>query len=264
MIDEAVALIRRSDAIGVVTGAGVSVASGLPMFRGSGPDAIWSQDDLEIATFAYYRRDPSGWWRWFFDRFSGLDRAEPNAAHFALAALEAHHTSTGGQFLLVTQNIDTLHERAGTKHLVKIHGTSTAVRCSRTGCLRGAPNGSIPISEVDLSLLRSDPESTSIPVCPECGAIVRPHALLFDEYYVEHHDYGFARAKHALENVDLMMFIGTSFSVGITALALDAARVRRTPVISIDPAGSPPAGVLSIEMNAEEALPKIVDSMNSR
>ncbi|MDX1582354.1 MAG: Sir2 family NAD-dependent protein deacetylase [Thermoanaerobaculia bacterium] len=257
-------MIRQTDRIVVITGAGISVASGLPMFRGSGPDAIWSGDDLEIATFAYYRRNPSDWWRWFFDRFDGLDQAKPNPAHFALAELESIQIGGGGSFLLVTQNIDTLHEQAGSRCIVKIHGTSTAVRCLRTGCPRGAPAGSIPISEVDLEPLRDSPAKSSVPTCPECGQIIRPHALLFDEYYIEHHDYGFSRARQAIDTADLLVFVGTSFSVGITALALDSARLNATPVISIDPAESAPPNVLPIRMNAEEALPEIVEQLRKK
>lgn len=243
----------------VITGAGISVASGLPMFRGSGPDAIWSQDDLEIATFAYYRGDPSGWWRWFFERFAGLNEARPNPAHFALAELESWKADRSEAFLVVTQNIDTLHEQAGTKNLVKIHGTSASVRCIRTGCVKGAPTGSIPVEDLALSRFADG----TIPECPECGAIIRPHALLFDEYYIEHHDYGFTRAQHAIETADLLLFVGTSFSVGITALALEAAHHNRTPVMSVDPAGSAPPNALSIEMNAEEALPEIVERLKT-
>lgn len=260
-IDQAAGILRHSDSIVVVTGAGISVASGLPMFRGSGPEAIWSQDDLEIATFAFYRRDPRSWWQWFFDRFRDLEKAEPNPAHHALAELESLHTARGGTFLLVTQNIDTLHERAGTRNLVKIHGTSTAVRCSRTGCPRGAPSGSIPVDEIDLESLRANPSEGPIPTCPECGQIIRPHALLFDEYYIEHHDYGFSTSEHAIVTADGLLFVGTSFSVGITALALDAARTNAIPVISVDPADSAPPNALAIRMNAEEALPRLIEAV---
>lgn len=241
----------------VVTGAGISVASGLPMFRGSGPDAIWSRDDMEIATISYYRRNPSGWWQWFFDRFAGIDAAEPNAAHHALTELERLKEKRGQSFLVVTQNIDTLHEKAGSRNLIKIHGTADTVRCLRTGCSRGAPAGSIPMADLDLSRFGIN-QTEPVPVCPECHSMVRPHALLFDEYYIEHHDYGFIRAQEEIESADLLVFVGTSYSVGITALALDAAHINSTPLISVDPAGNAPPGALSIESNAEDALPLIV------
>src|SRR5690349_18291587 len=109
-----------------VTGAGVSAASGLPTFRGTDPGAIWSRDVTEVGTFRYFQRDPVAWWRWFADRFSGLTAARPNAGHRALAALERWQAGEPGgasgsgnpgrqrgDFLLITQNIDSLHEDAG-------------------------------------------------------------------------------------------------------------------------------------------------------
>lgn len=262
-VEEGADLIRESKRLVVITGAGISVASGLPMFRGTGPDAIWSQDDLEIATVEYYRRAPSGWWQWYFDRFAGLAEAEPNPAHYALAEMESWKTNRGESFLVVTQNIDTLHERAGTENLIKIHGTSERVRCFRTGCRRGAPAGSIPVKELDFSRFGSG-RTEAIPVCPECGTIIRPHVLLFDEYYIEHHDYGFTRAQREIEAADVLMFVGTSFSVGITAVALNAALLNHISVMSVDPAGSAPRGSLSVELNAEDALPKIVERLKER
>ena len=227
------------------------------MFRGSDPEAIWSQDDMEIATWAYYSRDPSGWWRWFFERFAGIVEARPNRAHEALAAMERFKKARGNSFLLVTQNIDTLHEQAGSRNLVKIHGNSDRVRCTRTGCGRAAPSGSIPLAELDLSRFGSGMTET-VPRCPECDAIIRPHVLLFDEYYIEHHDYGFAPSLHAIQTADLLLFVGTSFSVGVTELALESAWRTSTPVISVDPAGNAPRGSIALCSNAEDVLPEIV------
>jgi len=80
----------------VVTGAGVSAASGLPLFRGSSPDAIWNRDVTEIGTFRFFTRDPVAWWQWFLGSFAGLAEARPNPAHHALAALERWQTGHGG------------------------------------------------------------------------------------------------------------------------------------------------------------------------
>lgn len=244
-----------------VTGAGVSAASGLPLFRGTDPDAIWNRDILEVGTVSYFRRHPVEWWQWFLDRFAGLAEARPNPAHEALAALERWQLSRlggGGDFLLVTQNVDTLHERAGSRRLIKVHGTSERFRCSRNGCPLGAPSGSIPGDEVDLSGFLKNPSLETLPRCPRCGSLLRPHVLLFDELYDEHVDYGFGEVRRAAERSALSLFAGTSFSVGVTELVLREALGWRTPVVSIDPAAAPPVhGVTAIRAPAEEILPAV-------
>lgn len=245
----------------VITGAGISLASGLATFRGSDPDAIWSRDVTEIGTIAFFRRDPVVWWRWFDLRFGTIHEAAPNAAHEALVRLERAHLAGGGHFLLVTQNVDTLHERAGSRHLVKIHGTSDRVRCSRDGCRFGSPAGSLPLTAADFAPFRAQPSLKTVPRCPQCGDLIRAHALLFDELYSEHYDYGYDRARDAFGAADLILFVGTSFSVGITELALWTARSRGTPMHSIDPIAPPPPGVTAIQERAEEVLPRIVEGL---
>jgi NAD-dependent deacetylase len=241
-----------------VTGAGVSAASGLPTFRGADPDAVWRRDDVEIATLDYFRRDPAGQWRWFLDRFAGVGAARPNPAHRALAALERWQTARGGSFLVVTQNVDLLHERAGSRRLVKVHGSADRLRCSRHGCPLGAPAGSLPREEVDLGPFLAAPVAENLPTCPRCGALLRPHALFFDEYYGEHRDYGFDRVVAAAERADLALFAGTSLSVGVTDLVLRAALGRRVAVFAVDPAAPRlPAGVRVLPAPAEALLPAV-------
>lgn len=247
----------------VITGAGISLASGLATFRGSDPDAIWSRDVTEIGTIAFFRRDPVVWWRWFDLRFGTIHDARPNAAHHALVALERAHVAAGGRFLLITQNVDLLHETAGSKRLVKIHGTSERVRCSREGCRYGAPSGSLRLDEVDFSRFRAEPALANIPRCPRCRELVRAHALLFDELYSDHLDYRFDQARSAIAGADLLLFAGTSFSVGITELALWTGRALGTPMLSIDPAAESPPGVLAIRHPAEEVLPSVVAALQT-
>jgi NAD-dependent deacetylase len=240
----------------VVTGAGVSAASGLPLFRGTAPDAIWNRDVTEIGTRRFFERDPVAWWQWYLHSFAGLLDARPNPGHRALAALERWQLGRGGDFLLVTQNIDTLHEQAGSQRLVKVHGTADRLRCSRDGCPLGAPTGSLPASEADFSSFLREPRREALPHCPRCNALLRAHALLFDETYDEHADYGFRRVRAALERMALAVFIGTSFSVGVTDLVLREALGWRLPVLSIDPAAPPPLpGVTAVRAAAEDALP---------
>jgi NAD-dependent deacetylase len=248
----------------VVTGAGVSAASGLPLFRGTDPDAIWNRDVTEIGTFRFFAQDPVAWWQWFLHSFEGLLDAHPNPAHHALAALERWQVARGGDFLLITQNVDTLHEQAGSQRLVKVHGSADRLRCSRDGCPLGAPTGSLPASEVDFGPFLSDPRRESLPRCPRCGALLRAHALLFDEYYDAHADYGFSRVRQAVERMALAVFAGTSFSVGVTELVLREALGWKLPVISIDPAGRPPApGITTVRSTAEEVLPAVCHELGA-
>lgn len=251
----------RSGLIVAVTGAGVSAGSGLPTFR-SGPDAIWRRDDVETGTEIFFRERPVEHWRWYLERFRGILDARPNPAHHALAALERWQAERGGRFLLVTQNIDTLHERAGSEALVKVHGTADRFRCSREGCRLGAPVGSIPRAEVDVAPFEEDPSLDTVPRCPECSALLRAHALFFDEYYDGHADYGFERVRRAFEEMALALFAGTSFAVGVTELALRSALFQKVPAYSVDPAGEssdhPLAPTLHLlSAPAEELLPEV-------
>ncbi len=243
----------------VVTGAGISAASGIPTFRGSEPDAVWKVSDEEMATFDYFQRDPVDQWRWYLQRFESVDSARPNPAHGALVELERWQTARGGRFQLVTQNIDTLHEAAGAKRMIKVHGTSERVRCSRPGCDFGAPRGSVHREQVDLRSFRRDPSAETLPRCSGCGKPLRAHVLFFDEYYQDHDDYRFDEVMALAREADLFLFVGTSFSVGITDLLLRVAVDNRAPVFSIDPAGSPPAGfsVTHLAAAAEELLPDL-------
>lgn len=250
----------------VVTGAGVSLASGIPTFRGSDPGAVWKRDVTELGTFDYFRRDPTGSWAWYLERFDKVLAARPNPAHTAIAALERWQLARGGDFLLVTQNIDTLHEQAGSERLIKVHGSADRVRCSREGCRLGSPGGSIARSEVDLAAFLAAPAPTTVPRCPACGALLRQHVLWFDEVYTGHGDYQWERVQGAVERMHLALCVGTSFAVGFTELVLQAAFWNRVPVVAVDP-GPPPIassrGFEHLRAKAEELLPRVVERLGA-
>jgi NAD-dependent deacetylase len=246
----------RGGALLVVTGAGVSVASGIPTFRGTDPGAIWTRDVTELGTCAFFEEDPVASWRWYLSRFDLVFGAKPNPAHGAIAALERWSAERGGAFLLVTQNIDTLHEQAGSKAMVKVHGSADRIRCSRDGCEHGAPSGSLPRSAFDVARFAADPRPETLPRCPTCRAVLRQHVLWFDEHYGSHEDYEFGRVLSAAHRADRVLFVGTSFSVGVTEAVLEGARRAGADVLSIDPGGHPaPYGVATLRAKAEEALP---------
>jgi NAD-dependent deacetylase len=256
---QAVVELFRTHAHGqmlVVTGAGISLASGIPTFRGSDDGAVWARDVTELGTLHYFERDPVGSWRWYLARFAKTADAQPNPAHTALVALAAFCAQQGGELVLVTQNIDGLHRRAGSRDLIEVHGRSDRVRCSRQGCAHGAPAGSLPRAELDMASFLAAPAPETLPRCPRCGAILRQHVLWFDEYYDSHRDYQWSRVLDAATSADAVLFVGTSFSVGVTDYILRAARDRGCPVLSVDPAAAAPSpAIVSLRARAEEILP---------
>lgn len=257
LLDDLARDLARSPLL-VVTGAGISLASGIPTFRGSDPGAVWAADVTALGTRAYFEEEPAASWAWYLKRFGALAGKEPNAAHLALAALERISERAGREVLLVTQNVDTLHEQAGSRALVKVHGSADRVRCSRVGCVHGAPRGSLPRADFDVSALIADPVDDNVPRCPACGSYLRQHVLWFDEYYTEHEDYQYARVERAQRRAAAVLFVGTSFAVGVTDNVLSAS-AGRVPVWSIDPAGEAPhRAVRVIAGKAEEVLPEAV------
>lgn len=249
----------------VVTGAGISLASGIPTFRGSDPDAVWKRDVTELGTFQYFSEDPVGSWHWYLDRFSKVLGAKPNPAHAALAALERWQLERGGRYLLVTQNVDTLHRQAGARELVEVHGSADRVRCPMDGCRNGAPRGSLPRPALDLEAFAAAPSLDKLPRCPECGAVLRQHVLWFDEFYHGHEDYQWDRVQAAAGAMDLLLFVGTSFSVGVTDLFAQRGLVGRVPIHSIDPGGARPPypGIQVIPEKAEELLPAVCERLGA-
>ncbi|NIR59884.1 MAG: NAD-dependent protein deacylase [Gammaproteobacteria bacterium] len=188
----------------VLTGAGISKESGLDTFRD--PDGIWSQVRLEdVATPEAFERDPARVHAFYNARRRGLlsDDVRPNAAHEALARLEAEWP---GEVLLVTQNIDDLHERAGSQNLIHMHGEILKARCLRCG------NVTPWAADLDLS--------TACPACGELGRL-RVHVVWFGEMPFE-----MDRILTALETCDLFVSIGTSGSVYPAAGFVQDVRMR--------------------------------------
>ncbi len=259
-LEELVEAVRTSERLFVLTGAGMGLASGIPTFRGTDPDAVWAKDVTEMGTFAYFRSDPVGSWRWYRSRFRGLEGSQPNAGHRAMVDLERWQAARGRDFLLVTQNIDTLHRVAGSQNLVEVHGRADRVRCPTRGCVNASPTGSIPRASVDFTAFDTDPTEANLPVCPACGAILRTHVLWFDEYYADHIDYGFEQVIRGLRRADLVLCVGTSFSVGVTAATLEAG----APKWLIDPSGAlAPRGVRVVPLPQEVALPALVAGLGA-
>lgn len=258
----AVAKGPAGEAVLVVTGAGISLASGIPTFRGKDPGAVWSKDVTEKGTRAYYRHSPHESWLWYLKRFESLKGAQPNDAHRALVQWQQRQQDHGRAFLLVTQNIDTLHEQAGSRDFVKVHGSSDLARCTQLMCTHGPPSGTLPMAQVDFSALYANPSRETVPRCPVCQSRLRPHVLWFDEYYAEHASYQFDRVIREARKSRLVVFIGTSFSVGITAIVTEEAQRNGAHLFSIDPSGNAPSqDIMVVPEPAEVALPRLVASL---
>jgi NAD-dependent deacetylase len=257
-VDELLEDLHAAQRLVFLTGAGMGIASGLATFRGTEPGAIWARDVQELGTWRYFQQDPVGSWQWYMSRFGRIDEAAPNAGHLALADLERWQAGRGRALQIVTQNIDTLHRKAGSQALIEIHGRADRVRCSKRGCRLGAPAGTLSRFDVDFASFEAAPSAATLPRCPACGALIRAHVLWFDETYDSHDGYGFESALEAMEVADLLVFIGTSFSVGITSIALRT-RCKRW---SIDPSQArQPSGVRHLRAAQEEALPALVAAL---
>jgi NAD-dependent deacetylase len=196
--------VARFDRVFVLTGAGISAESGLATFRDSG--GLWEKDRVEdVATPGAWRRDPELVWRFYSERRAQARRSEPNAGHLALARLEE---SIGDRLFLCTQNVDPLHERAGSRRVHHMHGELFASRCERE-C------GHPPFA--DEGLYRSAAE---IPRC-SCGGRVRPHICWFGEI-----PFGMEEIGRALSGCDIFVTVGSSGSVYPAAGFVQAARLR--------------------------------------
>lgn len=158
--------LSPEDRVFVLTGAGISAESGLPTFRGAG--GIWRGYHAEdVATPEAFRANPEMVWQFYSERRKRHSTVTANPAHFALAELERR---MGDRFFLCTQNVDSLHEQAGSRRIVHMHGRLMQTRCSRDGC------HSKPFDDERLYLSRAE-----IPTCVDCGALLRPHVCWFGE-----------------------------------------------------------------------------------
>ncbi|MHA1362602.1 MAG: SIR2 family NAD-dependent protein deacylase [Candidatus Freyarchaeota archaeon] len=193
-IHEVVKLLKQSSKCVVLTGAGVSVESGIPDFRG--PEGTWKKFDSEIATASSFVLKPHQFWL-FAMQFAGpLLRAEPNPAHKALAELE----KMGHVTCIITQNIDGLHQKAGSKNVIELHGTAWRAVC--VNCGRKYPFNYIMDQMVPMCAL--------VPRCMWCGHILKPDATLFFEEIPQEL---YQRCLDKLEHCDLLLAIGSTLLV---------------------------------------------------
>jgi NAD-dependent deacetylase len=188
-------LIRESRSVVALTGAGISVPSGIPDFRSPGTGLWENVDPMEVAHIDVFRRDPERFWHFYGSRFQSLEHKQPNKAHEALVALER----AGMLDAVITQNIDQLHARAGSTELVEVHGTIAHSSC--LDCEARYPL-------VDVRARQADDEQ-GIPRC-DCGGPLKPDVVLFGEYLPEG---ALLRAQQLASDADLLLCIGSSLEV---------------------------------------------------
>jgi NAD-dependent deacetylase len=231
---KAKALLAGAGPVAVLTGAGISAESGVPTFRGAG--GLWREYRAEdLARPEAFARDPKLVWEWYMWRRSVVARAEPNAGHRALAALERR---LGAGFTLITQNVDGLHDRAGSKRILKVHGDIWITRCTRCA----------------YQFLDRTVEYTGVPACPECGAMLRPGVVWFGE--------GLPRlvwedAERAVHGCRVLIVAGTSAQVYPAAGLIDLAP-GATIEINIDETAYTPGVTVSLRGPCGELLPALL------
>jgi NAD-dependent deacetylase len=230
-------LVSSTDHVFVLTGAGISAESGLPTFRAS--DGLWAGYNVEeICTPEALRRNPALVWDFYSKRRADCAKAKPNPAHVALAELEARIT---GRFFLCTQNVDDLHERAGSINLIHMHGELAKARCEHE-CGRPPVEDRTVYTSLD-----------EVARCP-CGARLRPHIVFFGEMPFE-----MPRIEREISNSTLMLVIGTSGSVYPAANFVHWARQAGARTVYIGPERPLNAGAFTqiVEGKAGEVMPGI-------
>jgi NAD-dependent deacetylase len=232
---EAGRLLASARAVAVLTGAGISAESGVPTFRG--PGGLWrSHRPEDLATPEAFARDPRLVWEWYDWRRGRIAAAEPNPGHQALVRLE----DRAGSFTLVTQNVDGLHERAGSRSVIRLHGSIWSVRC--TGCGAEREDRRVPLPEVP-------------PRC-ECGGLLRPGVVWFGESLPPG---AMERAAAAATGADVLLVVGTSAVVYPAAGIVPLALASGTRVVEVNPEpAATDRRVLVVRGKAGEALPRIV------
>jgi NAD-dependent deacetylase len=231
--------LRSAQATTVMTGAGISAESGVPTFRGT--DGLWrNYGATDLATPEAFARDPRLVWQWYLWRRGIIGNAEPNPGHLALARLQSRLPA----FTLITQNVDGLHQRAGSTHAIELHGNIWRARCARgCGVVRDAA-GDGPAGEQD-----------PVPVC-SCGALLRPDVVWFGEALDERR---IDLAVRAAQRCQVFLAVGTSALVYPAAgLPLVAARAGALVVeINVDDTPLTPHAGLVLRAKAAEVLPTL-------
>lgn len=207
----------------ILTGAGISVASGIRPFRGV--NGLWNEiDPLECVTYSALFKNPSAVWQFHNSLRKQLTTIQPNIAHIKLAEFEAQ-LSPNQNFSLITQNVDGLHQLAGSRNVIEIHGSAYRTCCTNSQCSLKP-------------YLDKEPHEDNLPMCSLCGSLLRPGTVLFDELLPVRE---VCLAKKALRDCDLFIAIGTSGTVSPASNYVRSADYAgaRTILINLEPMDPP-------------------------
>ena len=242
---EAAGLLRGARRAVALTGAGISTPSGIPDFR-SAESGMWQQDDpLEVASIYGFRENPRRFYDWVRPLAQTLRTAQPNPAHLALARLEAMGRLTS----VITQNIDMLHSRAGSRQVLEVHGHLREVTC--IACYHMMPADEPLAAWLDRQ---------ELPRCPHCGGAMKPNAILFGEQLPAK---VFTEARLAAKKCDVMLVAGSSLEVfpaaDLPAVALDAG--AKVIVVNREPTYVDHRAAVVIRGDVAAVLPALVDEV---
>lgn len=239
LIEEANKILSAASAVACLTGAGASAESGVPTFRDA-QTGLWARfDPQRLASQDGFAEDPGLVWRWYMARLAGVEKSLPNPGHFALAELARR--SPG--FVLITQNVDDLHERAGSGDVIHLHGNIARFHCNRCGRAHR---------------LQAEDRSASLPpYCTICGGYVRPSVVWFGEGLPED---ALTQAVDGVETCDLLLVVGTSGLVYPAAQLPQIAKRAGARVIEINPEPGPLSSMADICLRGAsgEILPQLL------
>ena len=241
--DRAAEALRKARSILAITGAGISAESGIPTFRGEG--GLWqSYNPEQLATWPAFENDPKKVWQWYDGRRIRIANAQPNRAHHALARMEAE----GKRVVIVTQNVDDLHERAGSGQVIHLHGSIWQATC---------------LAEQITYELRETPLAEIPPRCP-CGGRLRPNVVFFDEE-VPAHVVAAIETYFARQKPDVALVIGTRATFDYVLGYALRAKKRGALLVEINPETTPltPFADLAIHEKAGEVLGRLTSEIPS-
>lgn len=241
-------LFQQATYVVALTGAGTSTPSGIPDFRSPG-SGVWELvDQMEIASIYAFRRQPSLFFDWIRPMIRLVQEAAPNPAHLALAAME----QAGVLRAIITQNIDGLHARAGSRRVIELHGNFRRATC--IGCYQV-----IPGEAVLQHLLTHD----TIPTCRRCGGVLKPNIILFGEQL----PFSEVQSSHEeARRCDLMLVVGSSLTVEPAASLPELARQHGAHLILVNLQPTRLDSIADIVIHADVAqiLPRLLDDQTGR
>jgi NAD-dependent deacetylase len=239
-----IAQLLVADHIVFFTGAGMSADSGIPTFR-DGAGALWNDiDPMTVASLQGFEADPDKVWDWHLALKSGIENALPNRGHEAIAALE--QILSQARITVITQNIDGLHQLAGSREVIELHGTVNRIRCHEY-CGYETTWDDMPVSRI----------------CPDCGAQIRPDVVWFGEGLDE---YSMSDAQQAAAAADMIFVVGTSSLVQPAASIPLLAQMNGATLVEINPSETKLSGRAdySVRASASEFFPLICEEIQKR